>query len=213
VRAIWERVLADADHLTYIKGIARDYPNISALLSKYFAMPVSNARVESVFSVCAHVHRRDRSRLAIGTLSAIVKAKTQSGVFQRALGPVIAAWRSTPHWEDGVGHLSPEEGSVCGVDVAANEVELDPPCGAHGGICVETPSGTDGDAEELTDDEAVDGEDPDFELHDIETHPGYVDGPGGFGKAMEIVQTAFEDIGIPAKTLEIDEAEPTQTVW
>jgi hypothetical protein len=39
-----------------------------------------------------------------------------------------------------------------------------------------------------------------------------VDGPGGFGKAMEIVQTAFEDIGIPAKTLEIDDAERTQTV-
>jgi hypothetical protein len=44
------------------------------------------------------------------------------------------------------------------------------------------------------------------------THPGYVDGPGGLGKAMEIVQTAFEDIGIPAKTLGIDDAEPTQTV-
>ena len=51
--------------------------------------------------------------------------------------------------------------------------------------------------------------DPDFELHDIEAYPGVLDGPSHMSTAWEIVKVDFEDVGIPAQIVEVDESDPS----
>ena len=136
-----------------------------------------------------------------------MKANAQPPAFRNALVPVIAEWRSGARWEDKLRVPLVDEGSLGGVDMAEDEVVTDPHDRVQAllGDSVPQPEPETDEPDAPRPEVAADGEEPDSERHDVEAHPGFVEGVDALSVAHDIMELVFTDIGIPPKAMEGEE--------